>query len=506
MSDDLTPVLIGVGQVTEKDPDIESASTPLDLNEQAIRIAAEDAGITDAALTHADTLVVVKSFREPTRNSPETIANRIGAINATQWLMPDGGNGPQYVVNRFTDAISKGEARFAIFCGAEAMATGRKIVKNTGQQPEWQEPQEKDPTFLVENELMGSKHARSHGIWAATSFYAMSENAQRHAYGRTVSDHQRQMGELFARFTEVAASNPNAWYPVARSAAEIADAAPDNRYVSWPYTKYMCAMNQINQSAALLLTSVAFAKELGVDESRFIYLHGCADTKELPIATRPNFHTCNAMRVMAEQTFAGNKTIGDVDYIDFYSCFPSAVEMARDSFGIAADDPRALTITGGLPFHGGAGNNYVMNSVATMADKLRSDPGKFGLVTANGGYFDKHAAGLYSTTPTEGEWSRVDPKVYQKEIDSLEQVTFTETPEGEASIETYTVNFDRNGAPASGTVIGRLGDFDDPRATRFFSVLPVDESLLQSMTESDMIGTRGQVTSVEGMNTFTPVG
>ena len=95
--------------------------------------------------------------------------------------------------------------------------------------------------------------------------------------------------------------------------------------------------------------------------------------------------------------------VQDIDYFDIYSCFPSAVAIARDSLGIGRDAPRPLTVTGGLPFHGGAGNNYVMNAVATMAERLRTDHNRIGMVTANGGYVSKHSVGIYSTAPAKPE-------------------------------------------------------------------------------------------------------
>lgn len=76
--------------------------------------------------------------------------------------------------------------------------------------------------------------------------------------------------------------------------------------------------------------------------------------------------------------------INDVDFIDFYSCFPSAVQIACDALGIKIDDPRDLSITGGLRFFGGPGNNYPMHSIATAMDLVRNKPGSFGLTTGLG--------------------------------------------------------------------------------------------------------------------------
>lgn len=507
MGEKYMPVLVGVGQVTEREFDVDSSSV-LDLIEQAAYKAVEDAGISKASLADLDSLVMVKSFRESTRNSPEALANRIGATRATQWLMPNGGNGPQYLVNRFSEAIANGESRFVLFAGAEAMATARKIVKTTGEQPPWQEAATGDPSFLVEDVELSTPHEQQHGLWLAPGFYAMSENARRHQLGHSVEEHQLGLGELFARFTEVAAKSPHAWYPVQRSAEEIATATDSNRYVAWPYTKYMNAMNQINQSAALLLTSVDQARKLGITDDKFIYLHGCSDTKEKSILGRQNYYSSEAMRVMAEQVFANNGASGDlgiddIEHIDFYSCFPSAVAMARDTFGLSVDDPRQLTITGGLPFHGGAGNNYVMNSIAAMVEKVRADKGSYGLVTANGGYFSKHAAGIYSTNPVEGDWSRTDPASYQKVLDDAPDMPFTESPNGEGTIETYTVLYGRDNQPRQGVVIGRLGELGDPKAERFVAVVDDDSDVLEGMTQVDMIGSKGIVSSGDELNKFS---
>ena len=496
------PVLVGVGQVTEKEFDLDSSSV-LDLVEQATYKATEDAGIAKASLGNLDSLVIVKSFRESTRNSSEALARRIGATQAKQWLMPNGGNGPQYLVNRYSEAISNGESQFVLFAGAEAMATARKIVKETGAQPPWEESDSTDPQFLVEDAELSTQHEQRHGLWLAPGFYAMSENARRHQLGHSIEKHQKSLGDLFTRFTEVAANSPHAWYPIQRSSEEIATATNQNRYVAWPYTKYMNAMNQINQSAALILTSVDYAKSLGINEDRFIYLHGCSDTKEKSILGRQNYYSSAAMRMMAEQVFANNEiSIDDIKHIDFYSCFPSAVAMARDTFGLSVDDPRQLTITGGLPFHGGAGNNYVMNSIAAMAEKLRSDRGSYGLITANGGYFSKHSAGLYSTIPVKGDWSRTDPASYQKILDDAASTPFTESPKGSGVIETYTVLYGRDNKPQNAVIIGKLGALDNQNAERFVAVMEAANEVLEAMTKNDMIGARGFVNSVKGLNTF----
>ena len=142
------PVIVGVGQVSEKEFDLGSSS-PVALMAKAVANSLVDAGLSVDTMAEVDTLAVVKSFREATKNSPEALARRIGADNAKQWLMPNGGNGPQYLVNRFSESIAEHQCDFVVLAGAEAMATARKIVKTTGNQPSWDEPSLTDPEFLV---------------------------------------------------------------------------------------------------------------------------------------------------------------------------------------------------------------------------------------------------------------------------------------------------------------------------------------------------------------------
>ena len=165
------------------------------------------------------------------------------------------------------------------------------------------------------------------------------------------------------------------------------------------------------------------------------------------------------------------------------------------------DDERPLTVTGGLPYFGGPGNNYVTHSIAGMVDKLRADRGTIGLVTANGWYVTKHSVGIYSTDPPQHEWKRTDPATDQATIDAEPHPQFEEQPLGAATIETYTVLFDRDGTPTQGIVIGRTAS-----DRRFIANTPPDRALLEPMTEQEMIGTRGRVAhdAASGINTFTP--
>jgi acetyl-CoA C-acetyltransferase len=139
-----------------------------------------------------------------------------------------------------------------------------------------------------------------------------------------------------------------------------------------------------------------------------------------------------------------------------------------------------------------------MHSIVTMMEKVRSKRGSFGLVTANGWYVTKHSLGIYSTTPTKGDWKREDPKVYQAEIDAMDRPLVEAQPNGEATIETYTVMHDRSG-PKIGIIVGRLAN-----GHRFLAHSPSDPATLADLMERECLGRKGTATAGSPTNTFVP--
>jgi acetyl-CoA C-acetyltransferase len=177
----------------------------------------------------------------------------------------------------------------------------------------------------------------------------------------------------------------------------------------------------------------------------------------------------------------------DVDQVatfDLYSCFPIAVFVVAEALGLAADDPRGLTVTGGLPFFGGAGNNYSMHAIAETVRLARRSPGSFGFVGANGGTLSKYSVGIYSTHPTH--WRSDHSATLQRELDAAPVVGNAFRADGWASIETYTVIHRRSGGPI-GVVIGRL----QADGQRFVAAtVDGDEELLQVLSVGEPIGQR----------------
>jgi acetyl-CoA C-acetyltransferase len=497
---DNTPVLIGAGQFTYRG-DAAASPSPLTMIKIAAERAAADAGLGVGALAGLDALAVVgftvdaagNSGRFPyprLHNPPASLARRLGASPRYQIYTHMGGNTPQQLVNALCERIARGENAFALAVGAEFLGALTKRLKTGAGFDDFEtEDDLPEPERFGDPRSGTSPQEQLHGLAAPINIYPVFENALRARDKRSLADHQKRMGALMSRFTQVAAKNPEAWFPIERSAEELITVTERNRMVGYPYPKYLNAIMEVDQSAGVLIASVKKARELGVPEDQWVYLHGCADAADLwhPL-DRQNYHSSPAMRMTGKRALdMAGIGLEAIDIIDLYSCFPVAVEIGAEELGLALDDPRGLTVTGGLPYAGGPGNNYVMHSIAVMMQRLRERRGAYGLVTGNGWYLTKQSTGVYSTKPVEGQWAREDPSVIQRQIDTLPHPAIIERPEGAATIETYTVVHGRDGYRL-GIVIGR-----DLAGHRFVAETPKDEATLRDLESVESVGRTGQV-------------
>jgi acetyl-CoA C-acetyltransferase len=510
--DERTPVLIGAGQFTYRG-DPASSPSPTTLLKIAAERAAEDAGIGAAGLAAIDSLAVVGftidapgskrgGFPHST-NPPAQLSSMIGASPAWSVYSAMGGNTPQYLINNLAERISKGETQLALTVGCEFLGSAMKRATKGLGFDDWAAAEDEtlpEPKRIGDPRSGSTAYEIRHGLSRPINIYPIFENAMRARDGRSLADHQARLGKLFSSFSAVAETNPEAWFPTKRSAEEIATVSEKNRMIGYPYPKLMNAIMEVDQSAGVIVASVAKARELGVPEHKWVYLHGCADAADLwhPL-DRQDFHSSPAMKMSGQRAFdMAGITVDQVDYIDLYSCFPIAVEVGAEALGLSLDDPRGLTVTGGLPYAGGPGNNYVMHSIAVMMDKLRAKPGTYGLVTGNGWYLTKQSTGIYSTTPPGKPFEREDPAILQAQIDALPHPEIVEQPQGKATIETYTVVHKREG-PFLGIVVGR-----DSEGRRFVANTPDDPETLAALEASEQIGRTGTVTQRGDLNIFTP--
>jgi acetyl-CoA C-acetyltransferase len=511
-TDPNTPVLIGADQFTWRGG-AEGAPTPLDLMRRVARGAVADAGLSPARLGELDGLGVVGlSLDAPGAladlpvprlvNPPASLARSLGATPRWARYTHMGGNSPQHLINVVCERIARGEESLTLVVGAEVLGSVMRRLA-AGLPFDGYGDEDTEPPLRIGDGRPGvTPQEEAHGLGMPVNIYPMFENALRARDGRSIEDHQKRLGRLFSPFTEVAAANPHAWFRTARSADDLIGVTAANRMVSFPYPKYLNAIMQVDQSAAVLIASFAKARALGVSEDRLVFLHGCADAADLwfPL-DRQDYHSSPAMRLTGQRALdMAGISVADLTHIDLYSCFPSAVQIGAESLGVDLDDPRGLTVTGGLPYFGGPGNNYALHAIATLVHRLRGRPRDWGLSTANGWFLTKQSTGVYSAKPPAAPFEREDPAVIQSRIDALDHPPVIELPEGPATIETYTVVHARQGY-RMGILIGR-----DQEGRRFVANTPRDEATLAAMEASEQIGRRGRVRRAEDgrRNLFVP--
>lgn len=458
--DPRTPVLVGVGQVVRRDPDPAIASEPLDLMVEASRRAADDAG-GGHLLERLDSIRVVGVLSWRYVNPGLAIGERLGVAPRQTVLTSTGGNSPQLLVNETALAIQRGDVSMALLTGAEAMATRQRARRRPDKL--WLDWPVQDAGTLAP-ELLGDERAGTNDAEMAralglpTQIYPVFENAVRAASGRSFDEHERIIAGLWSGFSAVAADNPYAWSPDALSADEIATVTPANRLIGFPYTKLMNANLTVDQSAALLMCSAEVAGDAGIPRERWVFPWAGADAHDhWWVSERDDLHSSPAIRAAGRAALAhAGAGVDDIAHVDLYSCFPSAVQIGAAELGLRLDEPgRPLTLTGGLSFAGGPGNNYVTHSIATLVERLRADPGALGLVTALGWYVTKHSVGIYGTEPPSRPFARGRP---QAEVDALPRRDWVAEHDGRVTIESFTVMHDRDGSPALGIVACLLPD------------------------------------------------
>jgi len=442
--DPRTPVIIGVGQHLQRTDRGEPALEPVDLMHLAVEAAGVDAGAAGAA-TRAEVVAVVPVISWGYRDPGRLLAERLGATTAATWYPAMGGNTPQLLITKLSAAIAAGDVDLGVVVGAEAYRS-RVAAKRAGEQLDWTKQADDVVADWTEGDpfVLGHPAELAHGIAMPTQAYPLFETALWHDSGRSLAEHLAVIGELWAGYSRVAVDNPYAWRREALTAAELTTPTTENRLVGFPYTKRMVANPDVDMAAGCIVCSVERARALGVPSDRWVFPHAGTDGKDRVMSQRRDLVSSPAIGVAGNRALelAGTH-VDEVEHLDVYSCFPSAVQLACRELGIEFD--RTLTVYGGLPFAGGPWNNPVSHAVASMVGVLREDAGSLGLVTANGGNVDKHAFGVYSTSPPADGFRSERP---QEAIDAVAGRAVLEGYAGPVSVEGWTVMHERDGSPS----------------------------------------------------------
>jgi acetyl-CoA C-acetyltransferase len=503
-------VIVGVGEAVERKPQtLEAASSPLDLMEAAANAAFKDAAGTEGLLTAIDAIALVRTFSDSggalkspfgdPENSPRALGKRLGIAPRDAVYSSVGGQSPQALVNEFSGKIARGECKGVLIAGAEALANQKALIK-TKTAADWRDKTQgslddrrgRPGETLDYTQLMNA-------MTNIPGMYTVFDHARRARLGLSRADYARECAKLFAPFSQIAAANPMSMFPVGFDEDAITTSSAENPSITDLYTRAMVAKDGVNLGAALVMMSEAEALKLGIAKEHLVYPIAGADAGEHTIPHREDLGGSVAMKAAYDALFeVAGVSINDVACMDIYSCFPIAVFAACEALGIEPNDPRGLTQTGGLPFFGGPGNNYSTHGIASLVRRLRGLDEGIGLIGANGGFLSKHSVGLYAANAPETGWKEADPVALKAKVASQASPKVAEFADGPAVIESYCVEYRREG-PKLANIVARLGD-----GRRFIAVTHNgDEATLAEMLSDDPIGRQVHVTSKGPGNRFT---
>lgn len=488
VSEDRIPVIIGVGQINDRPENPVDGLDSLGLMVEALRIAEQDAGGGEWLKLADGVLIVDQISFAKMGDLSGPVAEAIGATpkecRKTKYPM---GDSPVRLLNEAANIIGSGEGQIVAVTGAEALRTAAARAKAAmaakGEQKEVSAIRDASKQRPI-------AYRDKFGLTAPVDVYPLYENAGRHAYGQTLEEGQRESGEIWSRFSQVADAEEGAWIHAPKSIEEVITPTADNRPISFPYTKFMVANSSVNQGAGFIVTSLGEAKRRGISEEKLIYVgQGASANEPGDFLKRDDYTHSVSMAKTLNRTMELNGLKTDqLDFVELYSCFPCVPKMARRVIDWPVEKP--ATVFGGLTFGGGPIANYMSHAIVCMVEKLREE-GKYGMLFANGGFATNNHTIVIGRDPELATHFPQDFD-FQEEANAERGMVpeLVEAYEGPGEIETYTVHYKRDGSPRFGVVVGRTED----GTKRFLAKIPAsDEAGIAFLTDGKMdpIGTKG---------------
>ncbi|MAG29289.1 MAG: hypothetical protein CL908_00150 [Deltaproteobacteria bacterium] len=473
--DPRTPVLVGVGAVTQHVDDPQEASEPLALMAQALERAAEDAG-SRALLASVDSIWAPRGFwaySDPGR----LLAERFGATSA-RTVVAEVGILQTTMLGRAARALAEGDGEIAMIVGGESRDRDARLRRQGIEAPVTvQTGVSPGQTLSPDAEIMG-RFEIDLGLITPTIQYAMIDNALRYHEGQSIADHQAELAALWGDFNRVAVENPDAWNRAPMAGKEIVTPSESNRLLSYPYTKSLVSQWNVNQAGGLILCTLEKAHRLGLDERRFIYPLAVVDSEHMvTLSERAEIHRSPGFALAGARALEHvGRGIDEIDFLELYSCFPAAVRVQQRELSI--DLSRRVTQTGGMTFGGGPLNNFVIQSWVKMAERLRGDPGSHGLVTAVSGLITKQGVSLFGPEPAT---PFVYDRVTEEAKSAWKTIAIDREAEGRAIVSAYTVSKARDAANG----VAMVCDLDE--ATRTLRVVQ-DPDLAEEAMREELCG------------------
>ncbi|MBU0464021.1 MAG: hypothetical protein KKD21_11940 [Proteobacteria bacterium] len=474
-------VVGGWGQITQPKTLDRTAKNPMGLMTQASRRAAEMLA-SKTALTHLDGIMIVRTLSHHYTSPTKQLAQKLGARPKFTHVSGIGGNSPQTLINIAAGMIARNELDSVLIVGAEAYIQRKKNPTKVESALFRGIPKEYTGDDLIGSTTLENQHGIEHPMHG----FPLFETALWAASGLDLQAYLMQVGKMWAKFSKIAADHPYAWTKSMRTPEEIITPGPTNRPVAFPYTKYMNSFVTVDQGAAVILMSEETAKKYSQKNRQTVYFlgGGYAQDRQRFMIEKSDFISSPPLKAAVEKALARScMPLESLDCFDLYSCFPCAVSIAKKMIGIKDDDPRPLTLTGGLGFFGGPGNNYSLHGVATLAEKISMGEKSNGLVTALGWFMHKHAAGVYGSKPLTGEFKDHDLIDQKNCFAGNEPVKIKDQVTGIGTIETYTVIYSTDQNPSYAVVYGKTRD-----NCRFIARTQNHPEIFKQFTSENMVG------------------
>jgi acetyl-CoA C-acetyltransferase len=472
-----TPVLVGVAVFQQKQEDYLQALEPVALMERALRDAAQDAG-SAALLTKVDEIIVPRgmwSYSDPGR----LLAEALGAPAATT-VLADFGITQQSLITRACERILNGTAQVVLVTGGEAKYRALCASKAGSQAQEVSQTDvEPDITLRPDDELWSPVESAA-GLGMPVGYYAIMDSALRFKQGLSPDQHRDQMAAMYARFSEIAAQNPDAWSDQSVAAGDIREHSAGNRMLAFPYTKLHNSQWNVDQAAGPILCSAGLAAELGIERSQWLFPRVSTESNFMSVvASRGDLGGNPGFRIAGQVAMeTAGINFDQVRLRELYSCFPYAVRVQLEEFGMGDDGD--LSVTGAMTFGGGPLNNFVFQATVKMAQLLRQNPGEIGLVTTVSGMLTKQACALWSAAPGEHGWAHVDVTEQVRLASDVRELVADY--QGPGLVAGYTVLYQGDAPWRAVAVFDLPGD----RRTVAYSESP---DLLQLMLSQECCGT-----------------
>lgn len=487
-------VIAGWGQITQPKEQTENLLDPLGLMTAASQQAADIAGSSDI-LKNINGVMVVRVMSRHIPEAARQLSDKIGASPRFTYVSGIGGNSPQSMINKAAGMIARGELDSVLIAGGETYY-----------------PRETDDVKGTDTLFKGliGEHARDdmigvtidemqHGIYLPLHGFPLFETALWAESGMDLNSYmEKNIGTLWSRFSQAASAHPNAWIKTTKSPREIVSADSVNRMIAFPYSKFLNPIITVDLGAAVILMGEEKSRQYRQPGGQPVYFLAGAYTQDRQqyIIEKSNFTQSPPIQEAVNRSLKRSTlSLDNINCFDIYSCFPCSVSMACRMIGLKNDEKRPLTLTGGLGFFGGPGNNYSLHAVATLVESISQGKATTGMITSLGWFFYKNAVGIYSATPKETTLSQYDLADEKDFLVGSNPVSIAKLVSGKGIIETYTIIYAKDGSPSYAVVYGKTDKW-----LRFIAQTPAEPDVFDALSTQNQVGRAVRLTHDASQN------